>query len=211
MRFILCLASASIFALIACSSDEPVPTLSSQATPTSPPAASTAAPSATSAPVPTPACNGTLTPPQTEGPYFKAGSPERKSLIEVSITGTRLVLSGLVLSRDCKPVAGAKVDFWQADADGAYDNTGFKLRGHQFTDAEGKYRLETVYPGLYPGRTRHIHVMISLLVVSLTTQLYFPSEPRNATDGIFDQGLLTALQDTQDGKIASYNFVLNTN
>ena len=197
----------------------PVPTMLPQATKTVLPATLVATAIATTqilaaAPTPVPTLTrvctaNALTPPQTEGPYFKAGSPERKSLLETGVTGPRLVLSGQVLSRDCKPVTGARVDFWQADANGVYDNSGFKLRGHQFTDSEGKYSLETVYPGLYPGRTRHIHVMIRLPVVTLTTQIYFPGEQRNATDGIFNQALVVAMQETQDGKAASFNFVLN--
>jgi len=57
-------------------------------------------------------------------------------------------------------VGGALLDFWQADAAGDYDNTGFRLRGHQFSGADGRFRLATVVPGLYPGRTRHIHVKV---------------------------------------------------
>ena len=55
------------------------------------------------------------------------------------MSGTRVIVTGYVLTRDCKPIAGAWLDFWQADDIGAYDNTGFKLRGHQFTDAAGRY------------------------------------------------------------------------
>src|SRR5688572_9742185 len=84
-----------------------------------------------------------LTPPQTAGPFYKPRSPERKSLLEAGIQGEKIVLEGTVRSINCKPVPGALVDFWQADASGAYDNAGYKLRGHQFTDAAGKYRLET--------------------------------------------------------------------
>ena len=71
-----------------------------------------------------------------------------------------LVVTGVVLSRDCKPVANALLDFWHADEQGDYDNRGFRYRGHQFTDAEGRYRLETIVPADYPGRTRHLHVKV---------------------------------------------------
>lgn len=56
------------------------------------------------------------------------------------------------------PAAGVLRDFWQADDDGAYDVAGYSLLGHRFTDATGAYTLSTVGPGLYPGRTRHLHV-----------------------------------------------------
>jgi protocatechuate 3,4-dioxygenase beta subunit len=161
---------------------------------------------------PTPACADTddATPRQTEGPYYKRRSPERTSLREPGVTGTNLVLTGYVLSRRCQPVAGALLDFWQADDQGQYDNAGYRCRGHQFTDEAGRYRLETIVPGLYPGRTRHFHVKVQAPNRPiLTTQLYFPGEPRNARDGIFNPALLMAIQDAADGKVARFNFVLD--
>src|SRR3954452_10499990 len=109
---------------------------------------------------PTPECHDGDAPTlrQTEGPFFKPSSPERVELIEPGMAGQPIELAGFVLTRGCKPVAGALIDFWQADHKGEYDNAGFRLRGHQFTDADGRFRLRTVVPGAYEGRTRHIHV-----------------------------------------------------
>jgi protocatechuate 3,4-dioxygenase beta subunit len=102
------------------------------------------------------------------------------------------------------------IDFWHCDDAGNYDNVGYKLRGHQFTDDQGQYTLETIRPGLYPGRTRHIHVKVQAPNQPvLTTQLYFPNEPDNATDGIFHPALVMDEQDTADGKAATFNFVLD--
>ncbi len=160
---------------------------------------------------PTPACgdDDDLTPAQTEGPFFTPNSPERTSLLEAGITGTRLVVTGDVLSTRCEPVAGALLDFWHADDAGVYDNAGYKLRGHQFADQQGRYALETILPGLYTGRTRHIHVKVQAPNEPiLTTQLYFPDEPGNESDGIFRPELLMDLQDVSDGKSASFNFIL---
>lgn len=156
------------------------------------------------------ACNGFQpAPAQTEGPYFKTGSPLRRSLVQPGMPGTRLTLSGFVLTASCKPVRRARVDFWQADADGAYDNTGFRLRGHQFTDAKGRYRLETVLPGLYPGRTRHIHVKVRPpRRATLTTQLYFPNASENDQDGIYDRRLLVRMRAVGDRRVARFDFVL---
>src|SRR5260370_21046381 len=96
----------------------------------------------------TPACpSDKPTPEETEGPYFEPRSPERHSLLEPGIEGRHLVLSGLVMTRSCVPVSQALLDFWQADTSGEYDNSGFRLRGHQFTDDEGRYPLETIVPG----------------------------------------------------------------
>lgn len=164
--------------------------------------------------VPTPACedddDDDPTPPQTEGPYFTRNSPERSTLLEPGMQGTRLVVSGLVLTRSCRPVPNALLDFWQADAAGAYDNVGYRLRGHQFTDERGIYQLETIVPGLYPGRTRHIHVKVQAPNPPvLTTQLYFPGESRNASDRIFHRELLMQVTQSDLGQDARFDFVLD--
>src|SRR5437763_10983917 len=91
-------------------------------------------------------CSGQPTPAQTEGPYFKAGSPMRTSLVEPGMAGTRLALSGRVLSRDCRPSSGARPDFWQADSSGTYDNAGYRLRGNQRTGPDGRYVLDATVP-----------------------------------------------------------------
>src|SRR5437588_10897650 len=142
---------------------------------------------------PTPACHDSddATLPQIEGPYFKPSSPERVELFEEGMAGQPIELVGFVLSRACKPLAGALLDFWQADDKGRYDNSGFRLRGHQFSDAEGSYRLRSIVPGVYVGRTRHIHVKVQPRGGRvLTTQLFFPGEAQNRADGLFRSELL---------------------
>ena len=161
---------------------------------------------------PTPACADIddITPPQTAGPFYKPRSPERKSLLEPGIQGSRIVLEGNVRSTKCKPVQGALVDFWQADGNGAYDNAGYRLRGHQFSDGAGRYRLDTVVPGVYPGRTRHFHVRVQAPNRPIvTTQLYFPGEPENKRDVIFNPKLVIALRGSTGAKAASFDFVLD--
>src|SRR5881628_3887419 len=129
---------------------------------------------------------GELTARQTEGPFFKTNTPRRVSLVEPQSKAPRLIVSGQVLSARCRPVANALLDFWHADEDGEYDNRGFRYRGHQFTDAEGRYRLQTIVPAEYPGRTRHIHVKLQPPGGRpLTTQLYFPNQERNEADALF--------------------------
>ncbi|HKC83822.1 MAG TPA: intradiol ring-cleavage dioxygenase [bacterium] len=151
---------------------------------------------------------GRLTPEQTEGPFFKAGSPERER-VDQGATGQALVLTGQVLSQRCRPVGHARMEFWQADGRGSYDNSGYRLRGHEFTDAQGRYRLVTVYPGLYTGRTRHIHVKVQPPGGrALTTQLYFPGEPRNASDGIFTPDAVVALTRGRPAWTARFDFVV---
>ena len=196
--------------------------------PTAQPATATSAPAtATTAPAPTPkpaaapasqvlaatpACadDDAVTVAQTEGPYYTPNTPERASLLEPGMGGTKLLLTGRVLSTKCQPVPRALIDFWQADDKGQYDNVGFKLRGHQFSDAQGSWKLETIVPGLYPGRTRHIHVKVQAPNKPvLTTQLYFPDEAGNARDGIFNRELVMAVRDVSGGKEATFDFVLN--
>jgi protocatechuate 3,4-dioxygenase beta subunit len=151
-----------------------------------------------------------LTPALTEGPYYTTNSPERASLIESDTTGTQLILTGYVLTEDCQPVANAWLDFWQADAEGVYDNTGYSLRGHQFTDENGRYQLTTVVPGIYPGRTEHIHFKVQAPGGPiLTSQLFFPESTENEGDRIYDPALLiTITQDDGSSLQATFDFII---
>jgi protocatechuate 3,4-dioxygenase beta subunit len=174
-----------------------------------------ASPEATRAVLPpTPECDDDDEPTveQTEGPFYTPDTPKRTSFREEGLVGDPLTVTGYVLSTACEPVPGALVDFWHCDDAGVYDNEGFKLRGHQFTDAEGIFFLETIVPGLYPGRTRHIHVKVQAPNSPvLTTQLYFPSdEEENARDGIFNSALLMDVEDAEEGEgeVAFFNFAL---
>jgi protocatechuate 3,4-dioxygenase beta subunit len=157
---------------------------------------------------PTPACDDgdEPTPRQTEGPFYTPRSPERSVLREAGMTGTPIALDGIVLTRSCRPVRGALVDLWHADDSGRYDNEGYRLRGHQFTDTDGRYRFETIVPGLYAGRTRHFHLKFQAAGERvLTTQFYFPGEPDNERDGLFRPELLLNIA----GGVASYASVLD--
>ncbi|WKZ34343.1 MAG: hypothetical protein QY332_12045 [Anaerolineales bacterium] len=152
--------------------------------------------------LPAPSCSGVLTPSNAEGPYYTPNTPERTSLLEDGLRGERLILIGHVLNEDCKPIPDVWLDFWQADGDGEYDNAGFTLRGHQFTDQQGRYSLETVLPGLYSSRPiRHIHVKVQAPNGQvLTTQLYFPEQPVDN---------LTVQVQPKDGfQLALFDFVI---
>jgi protocatechuate 3,4-dioxygenase beta subunit len=131
------------------------------------------------------------TPSQTEGPYFTPNSPERWRFLEPDMKGTPILLTGIVLTQRCVPITGAMVELWHANDAGEYDNKGYRLRGHQFTDDRGVYRFSTIVPGLYPGRTRHFHLKFQAPNQSvLTTQFYFPNEPTNEHDRLFNPELL---------------------
>ena len=147
---------------------------------------------------------GLPTPDDMEGPFYKAGAPSRASLAEQGSKASVLVLSGVALSFDCKPLAGVKLDFWHADDKGDYDNRGFRYRGLLATDAQGRYRLETNLPPPYMGRPRHIHVKAQRPGGQiLTTQLYFPGESRGA-----DKALVVKMEKNKGALDARYDFVL---
>ena len=160
---------------------------------------------------PTPECRDgdEPTPRQTEGPFYKPRSPRRSDLTE-GVKGRVIELSGLVLTRRCNPLSRTIVDLWHADDKGAYDNTGFRLRGHQLTDAAGRYRFRTIVPAQYTGRTRHFHVKVAVPERPvLTTQLYFPDESDNAQDFLFRRELLMRVAQAGEGLSARFDFVVD--
>ena len=150
---------------------------------------------------------GKATERQTAGPYFKPNSPERANLLEKGTRAPTLDVEGMVLSAECKPVARALLDFWHCDEHGEYDNSGFRYRGHLFTDAQGRWQLETIFPAEYPGRARHIHVNIQAPGKRiLTTQLYFPGDRR---DGLYRDSLVIRVARKDPRRIeGSFDFVV---
>jgi protocatechuate 3,4-dioxygenase beta subunit len=146
-----------------------------------------------------------------EGPYYSPGSPQNSHLCASGIPGENFVLRGSVTDQLGKPLAGAWLDFWQADGTGHYDNKGFTLRGHQFADNNGRYELDTVIPGSYPGRTPHIHVKARASEKSplFTTQLFL-SGISSQNDFLYHESLVIKIEETPQGKTGSFDFVLET-
>jgi protocatechuate 3,4-dioxygenase beta subunit len=163
-----------------------------------------------------------LTASNIEGPFYKPGAPERSKLPVpfrggISLVGPpipTLVVEGRVVDDRCRPVPGARLDVWQADHTGAYDNDGFGMRGQLRTDADGRYRFETLRPGHYLNgdryRPAHIHVKVGATGHRrLTTQLYFPNDPYNAGDPFILPSLVMTLRDEGGaGDHARFDFVL---
>ena len=158
------------------------------------------------------------------GPFYRFGAPFRSRLAEAGEPGERLVVSGTVLSADCKtPVPRALIEIWQANQAGVYDTsqpgnftevTSFHLRGMLYTNERGQYEIETIMPGRYPvppglqglekyaGLTRpaHIHFRVmESLHVPLTTQLYFKGDPFLAGDPFAGQKPTLAIDLVPDG------------
>jgi protocatechuate 3,4-dioxygenase beta subunit len=121
-----------------------------------------------------------LTPELTEGPYYIDGEKVRRNITEGK-PGVRLRLRAIVVdASSCKPIKGAAVDIWHADASGVYSGFGAGsgnrtfMRGIQRTGADGVALFDTVYPGWYPGRSVHIHVKVHVAgSVVHTGQLFF--------------------------------------
>jgi protocatechuate 3,4-dioxygenase beta subunit len=108
-----------------------------------------------------------LTPEQEEGPFYVALEQIRSNIVG-GMTGVRLkLLITIIDSSTCKPLKGAAVDIWQANAIGTYSDENQEgtsgqtwLRGVQFTNARGLATFTTIYPGFYAGRAPHIHTKV---------------------------------------------------
>jgi protocatechuate 3,4-dioxygenase beta subunit len=169
------------------------------------------------------------------GPYYRFGAPFLARLAGAEEAGERLVVSGTVLSADCRtPLPNALVEVWQANGAGLYDTQTpgnytdkgrFHLRGMLYTDAQGRYRIETVMPGRYPvppnlpgveqygGITRpaHIHFRVmEALHVPVTLQLYFAGDPYIAKDPWASQhpDNVIALEAEEEGRRGVFDIVL---
>jgi protocatechuate 3,4-dioxygenase beta subunit len=151
----------------------------------------------------------TLTPAQTEGPYYPDRLPldEDNDLLVIndSITpavGTAAWISGRILDRNGSPIRAAQMEIWQADNYGSYihsrganngrRDSNFQGYGRFITGSTGEYLFRTIKPGLYPGRIRHVHFKVTLPGgQSLTSQLYIEGETGN--DGVLN-GIRDAAQ-----------------
>src|SRR5262245_59964302 len=141
-----------------------------------------------------------LTPTQIEGPSYKLASPHRRSLIEPGITGTPLLITGKVTNERGVPIPGAVLDFWQSDDIGNYDMVGMLLRGHVFTDNDGRYEIETIQPACYePRQAQHIHVKVQGVSRPYTTQLYFSNDEPRAQDNYYMKELEVQVEDLPNG------------
>ena len=158
---------------------------------------------------------GILTSADIEGPFYTPKTPERRDIRDPGVTIGLIALAGRVLDAQCRPIAGAVLDFWQTDHNGVYDNQGYRYRGHQYTDADGRYELVTVRPHAYTAmslfRTPHFHVKVQGRETKLlTTQLYLlDAQDTNARDGRYQPSLLVGYAG-HDGaaRRATFDFVL---
>ena len=158
--------------------------------------------------MPTPECTGNATRRQSEGPFFTPNTPLRRDFRADDPGGAAFSLFGRVVDRDCRPLEKAMIELWHADSRGEYDNQGYRMRGHQFSDADGRFSFLTRVPGDYPGRTRHFHVTVISGSRSLTTQLYFPGFAGNSGDWIYRPELEMAMGKVEGVPGGAFTFVL---
>jgi protocatechuate 3,4-dioxygenase beta subunit len=161
-----------------------------------------------------PPCSGeiALTPRTSDGGRYRPGAPEKSTLRQPGLAGTPLVITGYVLFPDCRPVGGAVLDVWQADAAGEYDDDGWRLRGVVRSDEAGRYDIETIVPGSAEGSAPTVRVKASENVGGriVTTQLFLPDHAANATDRSFRPELVMVIDGaTDDGPVhARFDFVI---
>ncbi len=146
---------------------------------------------------------GAPTPGTAEGPFYPVRIPSDNDADLVSVEGAVreaggdiLHLAGRVLDANAQPIAGARVEIWQCDANGVYlhpgdrrrdsRDTGFQGFGHAKADTAGRFAFRTIVPVPYPGRTPHIHVKVVRGGRHLlTTQFYRLGYPQNPSDFLF--------------------------
>jgi len=144
----------------------------------------------------------TLTPAQTEGPFYPDKLPldTDNDLIIINDALTPAVgeitwLSGKLLGSNGSPIRNATIEIWQVDAKAAYLHSGsgnragrdgnFQGFGRFVTGSSGEYLFRTIKPVPYPGRTPHIHVAVKIKGrEKFTTQCYIQGDPGNERDGV---------------------------
>lgn len=152
-----------------------------------------------------PALARPLTPRATEGPFYPRTLPPDRDADLTRVDGrsggargTILDVTGRLVDPTDRPVDGAVVEIWQCDAFGSYHHVGssgrtggridanFQGYGRATTAADGGFRFRTIRPVPYPGRTPHIHVIVSGAGLGkLTSQLYIRGYPQNERDFLF--------------------------
>ena len=176
------------------------------------------------------------TPRDAEGPFYPITPQKDKDadLTRVSgktgiAKGTIIEISGQVLDTELNPIEDATIDLWQANSFGKYHHPhdsseapideNFQSWAIIQSGSQGKFKFRTVMPGAYPlgakdQRTPHIHIKVGKHGYEpLLTQMYFPDQPLNETDGLYQrkskeqQKMMTAQRQGGDNQYL-YNIVL---
>lgn len=143
----------------------------------------------------------------TKGPFYPIPDIDKQKYFDADLTrldekspvadGEQIVVQGLVLDMDDRPLESVIVEVWQACASGRYNHPqdrndrpadpNFQYWAKMLTGADGAFAFRTIHPGKYPGRTPHIHYrVIAPKRPELVTQMYFESQSEyNKKDGIY--------------------------
>jgi protocatechuate 3,4-dioxygenase beta subunit len=143
------------------------------------------------------------TPANALGPFYPAQKPADTDADLTRVegraqraAGTILYVTGRIIDTKGKPLGNAELELWQANAFGRYmhpadtDASGridpdFQGYGRLRADAGGNYRIKTIKPPPYSGRTPHIHFNVANGGTTLTTQMFFEGEPLNERDFLY--------------------------
>jgi len=158
-----------------------------------------------------PSCTGSRKPtPATREEFYKPDAPERTWLRTADVTGTPLRVSGAVIGLKCGVIKDARIEFWQADALGQYDVTGFRLRGQQQTTVKGEFHVETIVPGAAAGRAERLHVRVTPPNhAALSTEWFFPDDPARAADQLYRPELLLTAVPGASGRAVTFDVVFD--
>jgi len=137
--------------------------------------------------------------------FIREGDNDLTAHGESDPIGERILVHGRVLNEDGQPVRGALVEVWQANSAGRYRHKvdtydapldpNFHGGGRMMTDEQGRYWFKSIKPGPYPWGNHHnawrpSHIHFSLfgagILSRLVTQMYFPGDPLQPLDSIFN-------------------------
>jgi len=168
-------------------------------------------------------CN--LTTEDILGPYYFEDVPFRNIIAHEEEPGERLIISGRVKQSDCEnSISGSLIEIWQANDEGCYGivedcdtgnpvNDYFNLRGKFFSDVNGDYTFESILPGYYGSRPRHIHIKITTPDEEvLVSQLYFENDPYCENDPWCQDanGRIISLEENEFGLYGDIDLIMNS-
>ena len=171
-----------------------------------------------------PECN--LTTDDILGPYYFENAPIRNIIAHQDEPGQRLFISGRIMQDNCEyPISGSMIEVWHPNDAGCYSivedcNTGnpendyFNLRGKFFSDVNGYYYFESILPGHYGTRPRHVHIKITTPNGEvLISQLYFENDPFCETDPYCQsaEDRIISLQEIDLALYGEMEFIMNSN
>jgi protocatechuate 3,4-dioxygenase beta subunit len=158
-----------------------------------------------------PSCTGVRTPtPATDAANYRPNAPERSSVRGPDTPGSPLHVTGFVIGLRCGVIKDARVELWQADAHGVYDQTGNRLRGVVRTTDKGAYAFDTIMPGAATQHARCLHLRVTPPGhPALATSLFFPDDPERTADPSFNPALVVKPLAASAGAAVTFDVVFD--